>query len=218
MTIITICTENYRDAIDFMLPSWLRYADKVVMFTDFKYSHPDSRVHIHNTIKKTDDWLKIVGMKAVILKEFLKRHSDTEFVFLDIDCYLAGDISEVFSNDFDVAATRMFDRKVANSGVWFCKRGEGLDRFADQWVRLQEDFKRKGIGVIRHVSSYSQRAFSYVLHNDHSIKVLPLDKNIYNSEGDDPARWIGDVRYYGPKVLHFKGRKWRDAEVVKALI
>ena len=218
MTIITICTENYRDAIDFVLPSWLRHADKVVMFTDFKYSDPDSRVHVHNTIKKTDDWLEIVGLKVVILKEFLRRHDDPEFVFLDIDCYLAGDISEVFSNDFDVAATRMFDRKVANSGVWFCKRGRGLDHFAGQWFTLQKELRRKGIGVIRHVSSYSQRAFSYVLHNDHNIKVLPLDKNVYNSENDNRKKWVQDVAHYNPKVLHFKDRTWRSKEIVDSVI
>ena len=59
MTIITICTENYRDAIDFVLPSWLRHADKVAMFTDFKYSDPDSRVHVHNTIKKNTSYATI---------------------------------------------------------------------------------------------------------------------------------------------------------------
>lgn len=219
-SIYTICTENYKDAIDFLLPSWLRLksVDKIYIYTDFDLSYDNERVVVLNKINKTDDWLKIVGLKSILLDDFLSFYNEKYFAFIDIDCYIVKDVSSIFDKDFDVAATRMNSKKVANSGVWFCKNTENTKRFANEWMNLQKEYKNKKIGVKKHNSSYSQRSFSFILHREYKNKtylnVLPVDVNKYNYEDDDVDKWVNDIIKHNPYILHFKGRRWRDKSII----
>jgi len=215
--IFSICTENYKDALDFTLPSWIKQdaVGKIVIYTDFDYDTIKSnKLEIINTLKKTDDWLEIVGLKAIQLKEFLETYNPRHFVFLDVDCYILKDVSEVFSQDFDIAATRMNKKKPANSGVWFVKNTDKIKRFADDWILKQDEYKKNGWGIKKHRSSYEQNSFSDILHKEHKNKtyfnVLPISEGTYNYEDDNMDRWINNVNKHKPKILHFKGRRWRD--------
>jgi hypothetical protein len=53
-TIFSICTENYKDAMEFVLSSWLRYnsIEKIYIYTDFDYNYTNNKVVILNKIKK----------------------------------------------------------------------------------------------------------------------------------------------------------------------
>jgi hypothetical protein len=113
----------------------------------------------------------------------------------------------------------MNSKKSANSGVWFCKNNENVKRFSNDWNNLQIKYRKNNIGVIKHHSSYSQQSFSFILHEEYKNKtylnVLPISENIYNYEHDDVNIWINDVNKYNPKILHFKGRKWRNKKALK---
>lgn len=215
-SIFSICTENYRDAMDFVLESWLKYdnVDNIYIYTDFNIENNiDDRVKILNTLNKTDDWLEIVGFKAIILNDFINKFNVNNFAFIDIDCYMIGDVSDIFNEDFDIAVTRMYNKRDANSGVWFCKNNENIKMFSEKWMDLQLEYKNKNIGVRKHSSSYSQRSFSHILHAEHKnlkyLKVLPIDKK-YNYEEGKVDEWVSNVNKYNPKILHFKKRRWRN--------
>jgi len=224
-SIFTICTENYKDAIDFSIPSWLGLGtlDNIFIYTDFDLAYPDKRVIIINDLDKTSDWLKIVRLKAMLLRRFILTYNCPYFCFIDIDCYITGDISDMFNNDFDIAATRMMHPIYgANAGVWFCKNTPALSKFANEWIELQEQFKENGRGVMKHDQSYSQLSYSDILHrelkNKTYLTVLPIPSVIYNNEADDVNVWAEGVKNNHPKVIHFKGRRWRDSELVKRIL
>jgi hypothetical protein len=210
--IISICTENYRDALPVVIESWLRHADQVYLYTDFDMDYPG--VTVIPTLEKTDDWLKAVAMKAHVLKDF-QRRGVKHFAFVDVDCYVHREIRDVFNHDFDVAATRMNARKVANSGVWFIRNSERIAWFADEWIRLQYELRDKGIGVVKHLSPYEQISFSRIVHSE-KIKAYPLSCQ-YNYEGDSPKEWLKGIRKARPAILHLKGRMFRDKQHVEAM-
>ncbi len=215
-SIFTICTENYKDVIDFVIPSWLKLGsvDNIYIYTDFDLVYNDDRVIVLNKIKKTDDWLEIVGLKAVLLGDFLNIYNNEYFVFIDIDCYITKDIVHVFDNNFDIAATRMYNNGVANSGVWFCRNNLNINKFCNEWVQLQKVYKQKKIGIKKYCSSYGQISFSDILHREHKnksyLKVLPINAKKYNYENDDADIWIKDMDKYKPYIVHYKGRRWRN--------
>jgi len=220
-TIFTICTENYKDAVDFFLPSWLKLdsVESIVIYTDFDLKYCDKRVEVRNKIEKGGNWLDIVGLKAVFLKDFLREFQGDYFAFIDIDCYILEEISDVFNGDFDIAVTRMFHKKrQASSGVWFCRNNDKIIQFAHEWWIIQEEYRARGNGVKVYNSSFSQNSFSDIVHREFKyydkfpndcLKVLPLDKNIYNYERTNIRKWVDNIINHNPKILHFKGRSWR---------
>jgi hypothetical protein len=141
-SIFTICTENYKDVLNLTIPSWLSFnsIECIYIYTDFDYNINNSKVKIINILEKTSDWLRIVGFKSLVLSHFIKNNITENFAFIDIDCMFLKDVSEIFNHEFDIAATRMNNKKSANSGVWFCKNSEGLINFSQQWDDLQRKF------------------------------------------------------------------------------
>lgn len=224
-SIFTICTANYKEALLLTLPSWLALdtLEGVYVYTDFSLDYPDDRVVFIQNIKRSDDWLYIVGLKAILLKDFIQRSPCMYFAFIDADCYIKSDISGVFDKDFDIAPTRMKVKgRAANSGVWFCKLSDRLMKFAKEWASLQEKYRKQGMGVVKHVSSYSQRSFSDILHRElahHTyLFVHPLSADVYNNEDDYIDRWINRLKQHPAKIIHFKGRKWQDKAIVEKIL
>ena len=41
------------------------------------------------------------------------------------------------------------------------------------------------------------------------------DEQIYNSEHSDIKLWLQNIKKYQPKILHYKGRRFRNKELVK---
>lgn len=218
-TIFTICTRNYEDVIDLTVPTWSSKdsVDRIYLYTDFNYTTEDPKVEVINILDETEDWLKIVGFKSLVLSHFIKNKITENFAFIDIDCILLKDVSEVFNHEFDVAATRMNKKKSANSGVWFCKNSEGLINFSQQWDELQKKFLKQKKGVKPYHQSYSQLSFSEILHKNKNIKVLPIDENVYNCEHDTVDGWLKKIDKYNPKIIHLKGRRWRDKNCMNLL-
>lgn len=224
--IFTICTKNYKEAINFTIPSWLKHKSvkHIYIYTDFDYKHPDDRITVIPLIDPTTDWLKVVGYKALILQDFLENYEVDDFAFIDIDCLIHKDISDVFKSSFDIAVTRMNSKVAANSGVWFVKNSEKIKRFALEWQNLQSKYKAKKKGVVKYKSSYSQRSFSDILHKraakDLKLKVLPLDGKVYNNQSDSNKGWIEKLKKqkHIVKILHFKGRRFLDKGLVDKVL
>lgn len=223
-TIFTICTENYKDAIDFFLPSWLKLQglDEIIIYTDFDLVFPSDKVFVKNCISKTDDWLNIVGLKATLLDRFISGFKKTNFAFLDIDCLVVSNFSQVFDLNFDIAVTRLYAPKIhASSGVWFCKASKQVLKFAKEWVDTQNHYLDRKVGIRPHKSSYSQRSFSDIIHREHKkssyLNVLALDVKLYNYEHNSIDVWISEICKYKPKIVHYKGRRWRNRQCVNKM-
>jgi hypothetical protein len=224
-TIFTLCTHNYKDAFDFFLPTWVKFdtIESIYVYTDFEYTHEDPKVKVINFIKKTDNWLDAVGLRAVILSDFLKKETTNNIAFVDIDCYIREDISEIFDNQFDIAVTRMnVKNTTASAGIWFARKGTAINKFSKNWHDLQIRFKKMRLGIVEYKQSYSQKSFSKIVHDQYKInrpymKVLPISVDIYNCEDSDNSKWIDKILKNNSKVIHFKGRRWRDADCMNLL-
>lgn len=215
MIIFTICTENYNDALEMFLPSWVRFdaVERVYVYTNYTPTYKHEKVFYLNILRIKNDWLQVVGQKAFALKDVMKRTTHEHLAYIDIDCYMHYDISEVFREDFDIAATRMNKGTSANSGVFFCRKSERIERFADQWMSLQKSKWLDGIGTVKYAQSYQQLSYSEILHrelkNKTYLDVLPIGIR-YNYENNVPQTWIENIKFYKPKILHLKGRMFRD--------
>ncbi len=224
--IITICTKNYRKALNFCLPSWLQFPSvrRVYVHTDFDFKWDDKRVVVRKCIDNTEDWLKVVGMKPLLLL----RHMNTKVLdaggnlaFIDIDCYMVRDVSEVFNGAFDLAVTRFTENGVdSSSGVLFFRASKRIQGFMKDWANHQEAFKGQGLGLKPYKSSYSQMALTYVLkRNKYRCNILPIEEKVYNNNRADHERWRGILMPNKEKVkmLHFKGQRWDNVERITSI-
>ncbi len=221
-------------------------AAKIYVYTDFDYPYDDKRVVIINEIDNilewlTDKlalknvmrvrdsytneenskptqvkWLASTGMKAYVFQKVMRKRS-RNLVYIDVDCYVKGDISHVFDQEFDIATTRMghSNPKVfVSSGIVFLRNNPDTRRFVKQWQETQEENIENNIGVRAYSASFQQRAYDYVIKNT-ECALLPLEESIYNSNRGNNDRWIQEVTKDQPLVLHFKGRRWRNKQLFK---
>lgn len=68
---------------------------------------------------------------------------------------------------------------------------------------------------------YDQDALTRVLIEAfdglHPFKSSLVSERIYNSEHDDDEQWLKDLTMYQPKIIHFKGRRFRQPLLTEAV-
>lgn len=226
--IFAYCSKNYKDAYDFVIDSWtkLENVTKVTLYTDWEFEPQNNKIQVVKMFDESDNWLIGTGRRLDVIKHFseFNRGVFKNVLFLDIDCYIVKDVSEVFNEDFDIGITRLdscfhYANKTATAGLWFCKLSEGYYNFIDSWFVRAAELKEQNIGMDQHRISYVQYSFTDVAKKITSMyKVLPLDEKIYNSEHSILEKWYSLIKLHHPKILHFKGRRFRDTEITsKAL-
>ena len=226
--IFAYCSENYKDAYDFVIGSWLRpNVTKVTMYTDFDFKPKDSRVEVIPMFKgnKSKQWIVGTGRRLDIINDFSKRNynSNKNVLFLDIDCYITDDISHVFSKQFDIGITRLFSNEshtcsTATAGLWFARMNKNYQKFIDDWTIKANEYKRKRRGIREHHISYVQYSFTDVARLGLKTKkydILAIDENFYNSEHSSIPKWLQKIKKYPPLILHYKGKRFRDIPLIK---
>lgn len=224
-SIFTICTENYKECALKTIPSWVKQnnVERIYVYTDFNLEYDSQKVIVLPIIEKTTDWIKIVGMKCKVLKNITKMTIENEkLAFIDIDCVIKDDISEVFENKFDIAVTRFSKKNTINSGVWFVINNDNVKKLAEEWENLQNIYFERKNGVKARYSSYSQKSLSEIVHQQYDNKtyltVLPLSSRKYNHEADNEISWAKTVKRDNPKIIHFKGCKWKNEDLFNELM
>jgi hypothetical protein len=150
-----------------------------------------------------------------------RKLNNSKVLFLDIDCFIVKDVMEVFDKKFDIAISRLNSKeshtnKTATAGLWFARMNQGYLNFMNDWLEVAMDFKNLGIGLKKYHISYVQYSFTKVAKLKTSrYEVLPIDENIYNSEHTLLAKWMKNIKQYHPKILHYKGRRFRDEKLVE---
>lgn len=224
--IFAYCSKNYEDAYKFVIKSWtdIPTMKKVTLYTDWDFKPDNDKVVVKQIFDtESSDWLVGTGRRIDAIKDFALSNKDTpkNVLFLDMDCYIVRDVSEIFTLDFDIAISRLYSgteysKHTATAGLWFCKLTPGFFNFIDAWFKTAQSFKDNGIGVENHKISYVQYSFTDVARtNTKAYKVMPIDEKIYNSEHSDLRLWYAMITKYKPKILHFKGRRFREEQIVK---
>lgn len=219
--IYTICTKNFKDAYDFSINSWLNNttAEKMYVYTDdVDWASNNSRIEIIPLFDKCEDWLTSVNYKVTASKAVVKKPFD-KFVFVDMDCYLTGDLGHVFEQEFDFAVTRLNnllpDVRVS-TGMFFFKDTEKIHQFFIWWEELQKNVWGK-----EKACSQSQNAFSMLirkLNEDGDYNILDVDVDIYNRKISN--KWLSGLEKDIKKVivLHFYNNSYRNVDCVKKVM
>jgi len=222
--IFAYCSKNYKDAFNFVVPSWTKWdsVKKVTIYTDWPCKCKDPKVDIINMFEPDSDWIIGTGRRLDVIKKFSDDHglSNQNVLFLDIDCLITKDVSHVFNKDFDIAITRLYSKeshtnKTATAGLWFARLNKGYFNFINEWFDIADEFKSLGIGIKKYHISYVQYSFTKVakqLTNKYSV--LPIDENVYNSEHTLADKWLEKIHKFQPYILHYKGRRFRDLDLV----
>lgn len=223
--IFAYCSKNYEDAYKFVINSYTKPENvtKVTIYTDWDLKSDNPKVEIKHMFEPSSSWIVGTGRRLDVIKDYseLNRGQAKNVLFLDIDCYLVKDVSEIFRRpDYDIAITRLFSgqryaNKTATAGLWFAKLTPGYYNFIEDWFQRAAILKSNGYGVTDHRISYVQYSFTDVARTaTNRYSVLPIDEKVYNSEHSDEREWYKMIREHKPKILHYKGRRFRNKNIV----
>ena len=119
--IVTYCSESYSKAFRFSIRSWVdnSRAKRFYIYTDSKNIYrKNSRITFTKLFEKNNNWLENIGRKNQAIEHYLNNTSQTNFAFIEIDCYILDDLSHIFKKDFDIAVTRLFSKE-KHTCCWF---------------------------------------------------------------------------------------------------
>lgn len=149
--------------------------------------------------------------QAQILKQRywteLALQQTEDYIILDLDMIIMGDLSEAFNYDFDIAYTnRKLHRKPLNGGMIFCRQSQKTKDFWNEWLRNCEgayiDKKTQNRNNLE-CKGFAQSALWYTINNCSfpiNIKALPcLEYNACDEE------WF-NIDYSKIKAIHIKSR------------
>jgi len=221
MHILSILTEEYRDLLQLSIPSWLKFntVNKIYLYTDFDWEPPSSRIVVINDVPKNLNWLQICASKPFLMRDLIETQSQKiNFIYLDADCVMFKDVSEVFETPFDIKAARLhLARSPVNAGVFFFRSNERTLKFANDWIKLQEEIRASGRGLKPFKNNYEQMAFSQLLRQANRVVGVSDLPAKYNCEADSKDRLLSLVSTYHPSIVHFKGMTWKDRDFVNSI-
>ena len=224
--IVSYCSENYADAYDFVIDSWVKTkADRIFIYTDtdkIQSHHP--KVLIIPFFQPSTSWLDGVERKVTSVCDYVSLIPGIQsFAFMDIDCFITKDIGEVFGKIKDIGITRLLEKtphaaNTVSAAPWYANMTPGTRQFIEEWQRMAQLYKLRGKGVHDHKVSFVQYSMTDLLRaayeGSRPYKVYPLDKKIYNCEDQEIDRWIRTIKCNKSKVLHFKRRRFRNKNLI----
>lgn len=213
----SVCTGNYWDGYDFVIESWLKTGvSRVVIFTDDPdRSHSDERVEFVKAFSHSTNWSENAARKAYATELAMKFTDYDHIAYLDIDCYLTGDVGHVFDADFELALTRI-ERQYASNGVFFMKRCDRVDAFVERYVAEQR--KLPLMRPKEKTWDYDQKAFTIAFKSVPGFQVENISFSKYNRKISSTVRTAEQKKQLAedqPFVLHFYNNSYRDKDNVK---
>jgi hypothetical protein len=216
MNIITYCSKNYYPCLKKFINSW---KGKITIYSD---SDLPIKHKVIKAFPKSEDWHINTERKILAVIEHLKTGED--FMYLDSDCKMRGEVDEVWHNHQDILFNRVIYRKdrlrgekEANSGVFFIRSNERTKKFANEWLELARKYYQDH--TLR--KYHEQTAFSHLcLSAFDGLKPYSsgiISERIYNLEHDDKKEWLRMIKRYNPKIIHFKNCWWQDTYLTDKL-
>ena len=220
--IFSICTENYKDAFDFAIGSWIKNTSAdITIYSDAKWKSPDPRVTIKSVFAKSNDWGTNICRKCEASIAAI-NDGGKNLAFVDMDCYLRGDLGHVFNESFDLAATKLERKGNVSTGVFFLRNNGKSLKFMKAWELEVKALKNFGD---RSKKPLDQVTFSKVIDNLKSgMKIIDVGAEKYNRKISDTKRTSKQVKMLqsdDPLVLHFYNKSYLSKsnvqQVFKAL-
>jgi hypothetical protein len=213
MIITAYCGGNFKSCLDITINSWSFCNNKI--YTD------SGEFGIQLFESSTTDFKESCRRRIVCLKKVLEENLGKNVLLLDVDVMIISNPEEVFENNFDIALTRMINRKNsiyedANIGVVFCRSNERTIKMCDLWIETTEEYSKN-----LELSNPDQTALTDIAIKGYDglidLKVTNVSENIYNFERNDVKSWISGIKKYHPKIIHLKNKKWENKYCVNWL-
>ena len=211
MQIITFCSLNYQKCLDLFVKTW---QGAVIVYTDSAKLEVPEGVEKKVITAETQDWNMNTFNKIKAIRQHLQdAKEDSAFLFLDVDCQMRGDVSEVFDEfpNHDVICTRMTSRQKnnadVNSGVIFFRVNERVKKLCKDWQALALQYQKDEVKLPE------QTAFSNLCYEGfdklRDLRVAGVSEMVYNSENDRCKDFGQQIEQYKPKIVHFKAGLWK---------
>jgi hypothetical protein len=149
--------------------------------------------------------------QAQILKQrywtYLALKQIQNYIIMDLDMMVMGDMSHAFRYDFDIAYTsRRLHRKPLNGGMIFCRPTAATNNFWKEWLEnCEEAYVNKSIQYRNNTEckGFAQSALWYTINNHrHPVNIIDLPCVEYNACDEE---WM-NIDYTKIKAIHIKSR------------
>ena len=217
--ILTYMSRGYLPALNWVLSSWLRpEVEQILLVTDCMPSNLPPKVRVVAQYPPSEDWLVNNCRRAEMAARFLP---DGLVAFLDLDCWIRNDISEVFGPPGTIAVTRFWSKEAHTGGTipdgtWYANVNEDVREFCREWDRRVKQNPHTHTQVGAAVTQ--QYRFTELCREAYKTglpaRVQTIPETIFNAEHSIREEVLAKCRAYSPSVIHFKGGQWKDATFV----
>lgn len=229
--LVTVATRGYEDALRRLLPSWVANsgASSITVFSHEEIQGlPDG---VKNVVGLSDpqNWVQGCMFKAAALAEFIeKRDNGERIVFVDGDCAILGDLRPLVAGREDLALTRFavdparYPRcaGTCSSGVVGIRVNPRTRAFVNLWDAAQACYAAYGHGIKPGKVACDQYALTDLARGRAcGVTVRAMDERVWNSNPETTdAAWLAEIAAQRPAVLHFKGGRWKNEDLVRRAI
>lgn len=234
--IVTYCSESYKDALAFCLPWWVNISgcNRVVVYTDsdrwvVEEKH-DVPVEYRAIFSKCEGWLENIGRQPDTVRHYVSLQSvGDKFVFIGTDCLTVGPLAQWFDN-LDETKCIGAIRCASRSGKMAVNHFLGvvspvMDDFVGRWCSLADELWRCRVGTTPGQSAYDQISYALLVNfcPDFKGNIVALDEMSLLSEHDNIQNWAHNIAWLTNRnkpvfMLHFKGGRWKNKELVNEML
>lgn len=229
--LVTVATRGYEDALRRLLPTWVANsgAESITVYAEDTISGLPGNVRVVCQVPMADTWVEGCMRKASMLCKDLGQRTDGDRIaFVDCDCAILADMRPLVAGPEDLALTRFsvdparYPRcaGTCSSGVVGIRVNAKTRNFVNLWDSVQCCYAAYGHGTKPGKVACDQYALTDLARGRAcGVSVRAMDERIWNSnpETDDDA-WLAEIRTHKPAVLHFKGGRWKDEDLVRRAI
>lgn len=229
--LVTVATRGYEDALRRLLPTWVANsgAESITVYADESISGLPDGVRVVCGIGEANNWVQGCMLKAASLCEDVENRKDGDrVVFVDCDCAILGDLRPLAAGPEDLTLTRFavdparYPRcaGTCSSGVLGIRVNRRTRDFLCLWDAVQACYAAYNHGTKPGKVAADQYALTDLARGRAcGITVRAMDEQIWNSNpetADDV--WLAEIRTHKQVVLHFKGGRWKDEDLVRRAI
>lgn len=236
LDIVTYCSENYKDSLEFCLPWWVKYSEckRIIIYTDgFRGEPPvDARIPIlyRPEFSKCTDWLTNIGRQPQAVRHYVTSVGYGErFVFIGTDCITIRTLIpwfEKLNTKKCIGGIRVGSQRGKMPVNHFLGvTSQVMDDFTGRWCLLADSLWRGGVGMVAGRAAYDQISYGLLMNfcADFVDNIIPLDDSKLLSENDNIQQWAYDIAWLTNRrqpifMLHFKGGRWKDKELVREIL
>ena len=221
--IISYMSRGYEPALRWVLPSWLRpEVEEILLVTDFVPDNLPAKVRVVAQYPASEDWLVNNCRRAEMAARWLP---DGQVAFLDLDCWILRDITEVFGPPGTIAVTRFWSKEAhtggtITDGAFFANVNSAVRDFCREWDRRVKanPYTHTQVGA----AVTNQYRFTELCREAYKTGkpaiVLTAPEQLFNAEHSIRDALLAKCRQYAPSIVHLKGGQWKESRFVQQVL